>query len=351
MGGWLRPGLRLPALICLGTGLLVLAVVLIAAGAALPTALPGDCAPAGGSGSTVVAGVRLDAGQLGNARIIYAVGAGLGLPERAEIIAIATAMQESTLQNLPSGTADSLGLFQQRPSQGWGTAAQIMDPALAAHSFYGRLAAVPGWQVLPLTAAAQAVQHSAYPAAYARWQPAATGLAASFAGSTGVDPADSCATLTADAAPASGTAALPRDYQLPSSTPVAVALAIRFALGQLGTSYQFGGTCTGAHSADMSLHCDCSSLVQQAYRAGGITLPRTTYAQVGIGVPVSWPGGLRAGDLLFTAGADGTATNPGHVGLYIGDGLVVQAPHTGALVQINPLTMWAPQIVAIRRVS
>jgi cell wall-associated NlpC family hydrolase len=349
VGGWLRPGLRLPVLAGLGTGLLVLAVVLIAAGAALPTALPGDCAPAAGSASTVVAGVRLDAAQLGNARIIYAVGAGLGLPEQAEIIAIATAMQESTLQNLPSGTADSLGLFQQRPSQGWGTVAQIMDPVLAAHAFYSRLAAVPGWQELPLTAAAQAVQRSAYPAAYARWQPAATGLAASFAGSTGADPADSCATLTAHAAPASG-AALPRDYQLPASTPVAVALAIRFALGQIGTTYQFGGTCTGARSADMSLHCDCSSLVQQAYRAGGITLPRTTYAQAGIGQPVSWPGALRAGDLLFTAGADGTASNPGHVGLYIGDGLVVQAPHTGALVQINPLAMWAPQIVAIRRV-
>jgi cell wall-associated NlpC family hydrolase len=351
VGGWRRPGIALPALVVLGAVLLALAVVLIAVGAALPTALPGACAPAAGPGSTVVSAVRLNTGQLGNARIIYAVGAGLGLPERAEIIAIATAMQESGLRNLPSGTADSLGLFQQRPSQGWGTVAQIMDPATAAHAFYSRLAGVRDWQELPVTVAAQAVQRSALPGAYARWQTLATRLAASFAGSTGADPADSCASLTADAASASGTAALPRDYQLPASTPVAVALAIRFALGQLGTSYHYGGTCTGAHSPDLALHCDCSSLVQQAYRAGGITLPRTTYAQVGVGVPVSSPGALQAGDLLFTAGADGTASQPGHVGLYIGDGLVVQAPETGEVVQLNPLSQWVSQIVAIRRIA
>ncbi len=243
----------------------------------------------------------------------------------------------SGLRNLPDGSADSLGLFQQRPSQGWGTVAQIMDPVTSARAFYDRLVQVSGWQALPVTAAAQAVQHSGFPGAYAQWQPIATRLAASFVGA-----ASSCAVLDANVVPPAAAAALPRHYQLPADTPVAVALAIRFALAQLGTAYQFGGSCTDAHSPDMALHCDCSSLVQQAYRAGGIALPRTTFAQVDVGTPVYALAALRAGDLLFTAGADGTPANPGHVGMYIGDGLIVQAPQTGESVQLSPCRSGRP---------
>jgi hypothetical protein len=182
-----RAVLRFPALIVLAAGLLALAVALIAAGTGLTgTGLsgppPAGCAPP--VGAAVVSGVPLDATQLANARIIYAVGAGLGLPEPAEVIAIATAMQESSLRNLPYGSADSLGLFQQRPSQGWGPVTQIMDPVTAARAFYDQLVQVPGWQGLPVTVAAQAVQRSSFPAAYARWQPVAARLAASFAGTT-----------------------------------------------------------------------------------------------------------------------------------------------------------------------
>ena len=75
-----------------------------------------------------------------------------------------------------------------------------------------------------------------------------------------------------------GTVTLPRHYDLPSDTPLAVALAIRFALGQVGTAYQFGEFCADAHSPDMALHCDCSSLVRQAYRAAGIPLSACTSA-------------------------------------------------------------------------
>ncbi|WP_329379599.1 hypothetical protein OG625_13250 [Streptomyces sp. NBC_01351] len=120
--------------------------------------------------------------QAGNAATIAAVGTGKPMPERAVTIAIATAMQESALRNLDHGDRDSLGLFQQRPSQGWGTPEQIRDPVYSAGIFYDRLKAVRGWARLPLTEAAQQVQLSGFPQAYAKHEPDATLLAAAFTG-------------------------------------------------------------------------------------------------------------------------------------------------------------------------
>jgi cell wall-associated NlpC family hydrolase len=119
-------------------------------------------------------GVNFSAEQAANAAIIYNVAAGRGLPAKAAIIAIATALQESTLKNLNYGDRDSLGLFQQRPSQGWGTPAQVTDPVYSAGKFYDGLVKVPGWESLPVTVAAQRVQRSAFPNAYAKWESAAT---------------------------------------------------------------------------------------------------------------------------------------------------------------------------------
>ena len=101
-----------------------------------------------------------------------------GLPERAVVIALATAQQESRLRNLDYGDRDSLGLFQQRPSQGWGTEGQVQDPAYAAGKFYDHLVQVPGWDTGRLTDVAQAVQRSGFPEAYQQWEPMATELAA-----------------------------------------------------------------------------------------------------------------------------------------------------------------------------
>jgi hypothetical protein len=107
---------------------------------------------------------------MSDARVIYDVSVTMGLPQRAAVIAEATAMQESRLVNLPNGTSDGLGLFQQRPSHGWDTPAQIMRPVYASMRFYEALVNVPGWQSLPLTVAAQAAQDSANPGAYAKWE-------------------------------------------------------------------------------------------------------------------------------------------------------------------------------------
>jgi hypothetical protein len=128
---------------------------------------------------------------LGNAKTIAQVGVSMGVPMPGETIAIATAMQESTLQNLAYGDRDSLGLFQQRPSQGWGTPAQIMNPSYAAEQFYKQLLQVPGWRPMPTTEAAQAVQRSAFPDAYAKWADQAAAIAAEFTGGVVCTPSDS----------------------------------------------------------------------------------------------------------------------------------------------------------------
>jgi hypothetical protein len=119
--------------------------------------------------------------QTDYAAVVIGVAVQMGLPKRARVVAITTALQETRLRNLANPTVpasltfphqgvesnfDSIGLFQQRPSQGWGTAAQLMDPATSARLFYGRLLKVPSWEAVSVGAAAQAVQRSAFPTAY-----------------------------------------------------------------------------------------------------------------------------------------------------------------------------------------
>jgi cell wall-associated NlpC family hydrolase len=301
-------------------------------------ATPGTSGAEPSGAGVVVAGTTLDAAQLANARTVRDVGVALGIPARGHLVALATAMTESGLRNLSHGDADSLGLFQQRPSTGWGTPAQIMDPVHAATSFYRALEQVPDWQTLPVTVAAQRVQRSAFPDRYAAWEPLATALVTSMAGT-----ATACAALPADTPlPGDLAGSLPPGFTLPAGTPLPVATAITWALGQLGTPYQWGGTCTDPHGPLASRRCDCSSLTQAAYRAAGVTLTRTTYTQIREGVEVPDPAHLQPGDLIFL---------PGHVGLYLGAGLVVHAPHTGDTVKISALQpYWTSHWVTARRV-
>ena len=120
--------------------------------------------------------------QARNAATIAAVGQRLGMPDHAVTVALATAAQESRLRNLPGGDRDSAGLFQQRPSQGWGSYAEVTDPVYAATAFYQRLREQPGWADLTVTQAAQLVQRSALPEAYAQWEPQALATAAALTG-------------------------------------------------------------------------------------------------------------------------------------------------------------------------
>ena len=126
--------------------------------------------------------VTLDSVQMANAATIAAVGVRRGMPEQAVVVALATAFQESKLENLETGDRDSVGLFQQRPSQGWGTVEQISDPRYAAGRFYAALKKVEGWQEMRVTDAAQTVQRSAYPEAYEKWADESKVLAAALTG-------------------------------------------------------------------------------------------------------------------------------------------------------------------------
>ncbi|MFG2778693.1 heavy metal transporter [Streptomyces prunicolor] len=154
----------------------------------------------GGPGCKVVSGkddgqaYEFSQEQTMNAATIAAVGTGRGMPERAVTIALATALQESQLVNIQHGDLDSLGLFQQRPSQGWGTKKEILDPTYAAGVFYEHLSKVDDYQQLPLTVAAQRVQRSGYPEAYAKHEPEATLLSAALTG-------QAAATLTCQGLP------------------------------------------------------------------------------------------------------------------------------------------------------
>ncbi|MBQ1022241.1 hypothetical protein KBX71_30810 [Micromonospora sp. D93] len=124
--------------------------------------------------------ISLNDEQTANVKAIIAATKKAGLPERAAVISIATSLQESKLENLGHlgdiNDHDSLGLFQQRPSSGWGTPEQITDPAYSTTAFLKGLKQVDGWQDMPLTDAAQTVQVSAYPDAYAQWEQQATDL-------------------------------------------------------------------------------------------------------------------------------------------------------------------------------
>ncbi|MFE0171470.1 heavy metal transporter [Streptomyces sp. NPDC059002] len=164
------------------------------------------------SGNGDGASYTFTAEQAQNAATVAAVGTSRGMPERAVTIALATALQESGLRNIRHGDRDSLGLFQQRPSQGWGDERQIMDPAYSAARFYAHLADVPGYSRLPLTVAAQRVQRSGYPQAYAKHEPDAVLLAAALTGRAPATLGCEGRPGTGPGGPAKVRAALVRDF-------------------------------------------------------------------------------------------------------------------------------------------
>jgi hypothetical protein len=145
--------------------------------------------------------------QADSAATIVGVGRRLGVPDRAVTIALATAIQESGLANLRGGDRDSLGLFQQRPSQGWGSEEDILDPVYATTAFYTALLQVPGWASMDVTVAAQRVQRSGFPEAYADHEPEARLMAVALLGQAPA--AWTCADLPATPAadPSSGAVA------------------------------------------------------------------------------------------------------------------------------------------------
>jgi cell wall-associated NlpC family hydrolase len=301
-----------------------------------------------------VEGLDLPEVQVPAAQTVVATGISLHVPARGQVVALATAMQESRLRNLAGGDRDSIGLFQQRPSQGWGTPDQLHDPVYASRAFYQALLKVPGWQQLTVTQAAQRVQRSAFPDAYARWEPLATALqkaiTATLPGTTDSVPGQ----LTPAAANCAANEVswgdipegqVPKGYTIPASASPKARTAITWAMQQLGTMYQWGGRCTAPRGPDPMGRCDCSSLVQQAYAHAHVGLARVTQDQVhnGRAVPLDH---VKPGDLLFSRGS---ATAPEHVAMALGAGLAIEAPRTGRPVRIVLLTSMT--VLAARRVA
>lgn len=289
--------------------------------------------------------------QAANARTVVGVASARG-GSRAALIALMVALTESDLlvlanPNDPAGGAydyqgigydhDSLGLFQQRP--GWGTAAQRMDPTASTNLFLDALLVTPGWLTAAPSSVAQMVQRSAFdgnPSAANHYSStfggnylAKQGEAAGILGliQPGADVVDCGGAGGDDQAESTGRYGLPADYRIPAASPQAVA-AVSFALAQLGKPYQWG-----AEGPD---RFDCSGLTQAAWARAGFAISRTTYGQINDGVATDLAR-LAPGDLVLTPGSDGTLAMPGHVGIYIGRGLVAAAPKTGDVVKVTTL--------------
>lgn len=291
--------------------------------------------------------VELDDEQAASARVIVAVGQQRGIPAHGLLIALMTAMQESGLRNLDYGDRDSLGLFQQRPSMGWGTPDQVREPTYAAAAFFGGpssptgnpgLLDVVGWEAMALTEAAQAVQRSAFPDAYAKWEAAArTWLADIFD-----DPA---AAAAAGCVPAS------------ESARVAIAAAGRW----LGTPYAWGGgdldgPSLGLGSGAGTVGFDCSGLTRYAWAQAGILLPRTSRDQWNApGVRVTTMAQLQPGDLVFFASDLGDPSTIFHVAMSLGGDAMIEAPQTGDAVKIeqrvSSSSYWAPKFIGGLRLA
>ena len=258
--------------------------------------------------------VQLGEDQLTNAATIIRVGRSLDVPERGLVVAIATAMQESQLKNLQGGHLDSVGLFQQRDA--WAPRSDRLDPATAARMFYtggqqGQrgLLDIADWGSMSITDAAQAVQVSAFPFAYAKWESMAAGLVEA---TTGEDPL----ACEEDVVPAG----------LPAGE---VGEMLRAALSMQGKYYVWGGTtCSGV---------DGSGLVVDGWRQAGYVLTVRTAAQMyNVSSPIP-RGSEKPGDLIF--GQFNTrVAGAGHVMIVVRPGLAVQAPSRGKVVRLTDYT-------------
>jgi hypothetical protein len=266
--------------------------------------------------------------QANNAgQIVSAVFAAGGEDEQAARIALMVAWTESGLRDLGPmpDNQGSLGLFQQR---GWGTPQQEMAPPVATALFLARLLALAGWRSLPPWVAAQDVQHSKFTDGsnyQANWAVAGRLLDAVLA--AGNQPGACGQGIPAGIAGPAAAYGLPPGYAIPSGTGPAHTAVVGWALRQLGKRYGWGAAGPAAF--------DCSGLTMAAWQSVGISLLHYTVDQQAEGTPVG-PGQLMAGDLVLIPGSDPPGPGQaGHVGLYLGSGLVESAvdPQVGVVVQ------------------
>lgn len=284
------------------------------------------------AGSGPIAGLQSDQAQ--NAHLVVAVAESRG-GDRAALIAITVALAESGLRVLDHGDHDSLGLFQQRAN--WGRAAQRMDPTTSTDLFLNALLAVRSWGDMKPWEAGQAVQKSAWtghPSSANGWSSVVGGNYLRVLGRANkilvsakrtTEHLDCGGQTGGKQPPNGGTFGLPGTFTIPAGTSMPATIAVTTALAQLGKPYVWAASGPNAY--------DCSGLTSASWAAAGVLLGRTTKQQVDDGVPTDVPQ-LLPGDLILTPGSDGTIASPGHVGMYIGRGLVVEAPHPGGVVHV-----------------
>lgn len=275
----------------------------------------------GADGSADAAGLAEESRAI--VRQIMEIGYARQLAPRAWQIAIQAGMTESGLRNLDHGDQDSLGIFQMRPSMGWGTPAELRDVPYQVNKFFDVLLEVPGWDVIRPGDAAQRVERSAFPERYHRWEAMAAHLVS---------------TLGEVADPTGCTTGPVGDL---------AATAIAAAKEWLGTPYAWGGggvdgpgRGTGGDGGVVGF--DCSSLMLYAYAKAGVTLPRVSYAQFNAGQHVPFDQ-AQPGDLVFWADATGNPAAIHHVALYLGDNTVIHAPESGDVVKISKV--WQNELV------
>lgn len=278
----------------------------------------------------------LSPAQVSVSRIYIAAGEQMGVPREGQIIAIMMGLQESGLRvlantNVPASLLvrhdgvgndhDSLGTAQQRPAAGWGTIEQLMVPNYNARAFYGGasgpnhgsprgLLDIPSWQSIDKGKAAQAVQVSAFPELYARWEPEATAIVDALAGSNAPASCDSVPNGSASPVMPTNLSQIRKDI-------------LHIAQEGLGGAYMWGGTAFKAW--------DCSGYVQWIFKQVGINLPRIDQWTVGHRTDNPQPG-----DLVVQNPQ--SPNNWGHVGIYAGDGRMYSALNPAVGTLIHPIT-------------
>jgi cell wall-associated NlpC family hydrolase len=291
-----------------------------------------------------------------NGRVVAAVAVARG-GDQAAVIALITGLAESGLRvlanpNDPAGNAypsqgvgsdhASLGIFQQQPW--WGTAPARMEPVASTNIFLDHLLAIPNWQAAPPWLAAQQVQTSAF--SDGSNYHAQMDLAVSILNAVKTDSATLKCGGSGHGQPPNGFVGqygLPASYTVPEGTSPTAAAAVTSALTELGKPYIFGASGPAAY--------DCSGLMVAAWADGGHALSRTTYSQINDGTATA-QARLSPGDLVLTPGSDGTLASPGHVGMFIGHGLVVEAPHTGDVVKVVTYTsLSSAGVSALRHIA
>ncbi|PZS22885.1 MAG: peptidase [Pseudonocardiales bacterium] len=365
------------------------AVMMVMAGGGA-NASPTSSVCGGGGTAQTVANVKLDAEQMGDAQTIVSVAAGRHLPSFAAVVAVATSYTEVKLRNqLTQTDHDSEGLFQQRISIYTKQVAD--DPVKATNAFLDRLVKIPSWQTNTVGVDAQTVQISKFPeryqpnaglaqhivgqfwaAAAAAAGPAPTGTSTAGSGSAAaVAPAlGSGPAICAGGGGAipggggtvagkivgptgnniAGTTSIPAGFVISGSAKGY--LAVKFALKQLGKPYVFAAAGPNAF--------DCSGLTMAAWAAAGVALPHLAAGQASSGTPE--PTNLSqavGGDLVMIPGSDGTAAEPGHVGMVAGyvdrkDGrhlYLIQAAETGVPIELTEATEWSGQISHVRHIG